>query len=424
MGEPYIAQLRRRAIKIIAAGTILYGLGVGAGPLVAAWTGLPLWYRSLLSLQEPERNQNACAFIRLPMDSDCRSTLDVPGHQLVRVYGGAMAEVHVAYWHRTRDTIADECARSLRRQCQLVSLLDDTKVPESRKLLDEERARFAQLVAQERSTRLGGYDIAARIVLGSLDVVFACLAVWLLVRSARTGVPGARTQMRDGVVRRWKGLFAVFTTLGIATIFLTVGGGINVDDKLWIGADSWVISRPLWFCNIGSMIGVVIVFAAPMTLLWQLGHAAFRPGRLELDNPDGTCGVGAYVSFLHTWTILTFAFAIGPAILWIRFLRVDVSSHPGYLAPVGAALVLTGLLVGRLVNNAIRLRAEYHEAIAYSARTWDPDEAKKQPPDPTISFIGENWWKLPATLGAIVLALWQILEWTGAAHAIAAAAGN
>jgi len=47
-----------------------------------------------------------------------------------------------------------------------------------------------------------------------------------------------------------------------------------------------------------------------------------------------------------------------------------------------------------------------------------------RPPDPTISFIGENWWKLPATLGAIVLALWQILEWTGAAHAIAAAAGK
>jgi len=95
-----------------------------------------------------------------------------------------------------------------------------------------------------------------------------------------------------------------------------------------------------------------------------------------------------------------------------------------YLAPVAAALVLTALLVGRLVTNAIRLRAAYHKAIAATATTWDPDEARKWPPDPTIPFIGENWWKLPATFAAIAFALWQILEWTGAAHAIAAAAGT
>jgi len=223
---------------------------------------------------------------------------------------------------------------------------------------------------------------------------------------------------------RWKAPFAAFAGAGILTAMATLSGGISVDDKLWIGADSWVVSRPLWFCNLVSMSAIVIAFAAPMTFLWQLGHCKFMPVRIKLNSADGQCGVGGYVSFLHTWTILSFALAIGPAVLWIRFLRVDVSSHRTYLAPVAAALVLTALLVGRLVTNAIRLRAAYHKAIAATATTWDPDEARKWPPTQRSRSSARNWWKLPATFAAIAFALWQILEWTGAAHAIAAAAGT
>jgi len=42
----------------------------------------------------------------------------------------------------------------------------------------------------------------------------------------------------------------------------------------------------------------------------------------------------------------------------------------------------------------------------------------KPAPDPTIPFIGENWWKLPATAGALLVAIWQVLEWSGASRVI------
>jgi len=165
----------------------------------------------------------------------------------------------------------------LRRQCQLLSALDTEgsgQFAESRKLLDEERARFAQLADKERSTRVARYDIAVRVVFGLIDVFVAWLAVFLSLAAATRPSPVTRamrammvveslehTKARDGVVERWKAPFAAFAGAGILTAMATLSGGISVDDKLWIGADSWVVSRPLWFCNLVSMSAIVIAFA-------------------------------------------------------------------------------------------------------------------------------------------------------------------
>ena len=39
-------------------------------------------------------------------------------------------------------------------------------------------------------------------------------------------------------------------------------------------------------------------------------------------------------------------------------------------------------------------------------------------PDPTAAFLGDDWWKLPATLGSLLFALWGVMEWAGAAKVI------
>ncbi|HEX7837505.1 MAG TPA: hypothetical protein VF469_08590 [Kofleriaceae bacterium] len=219
---------------------------------------------------------------------------------------------------------------------------------------------------------------------------------------------------------RWGTYFAIFTAIGIATVVATAYiGGVAVDRKLWIGGDSKIVSEAAWLCTYGSMIGIVVMFAAPVTLLWQLGRRAFVPEQITPVASDGECGVGAYVAFLHIWTILVFAIAIVPGILWIRFANAGQASfQPGYLIPVAVALALAAAVVARFVANASVLRARYRKAIGTLGETWADVEGKKLAPDPTIAFIGENWWRLPATLGTMLLALWQILEWTGAARVI------
>ena len=57
-------------------------------------------------------------------------------------------------------------------------------------------------------------------------------------------------------------------------------------------------------------------------------------------------------------------------------------------------------------------------ALAELGSSWAEVEALKPASDPTVPFIGENWWKLPATLGGLLLALWGVLESTGAARVL------
>jgi hypothetical protein len=70
---------------------------------------------------------------------------------------------------------------------------------------------------------------------------------------------------------------------------------------------------------------------------------------------------------------------------------------------VVAGQILVGWLAVRLVLNAIALRERYRTAIGRLAGTWKDVQALKPAGDPTVAFIGENWWKLPATLGAMLL---------------------
>ena len=45
------------------------------------------------------------------------------------------------------------------------------------------------------------------------------------------------------------------------------------------------------------------------------------------------------------------------------------------------------------------------------------------PPDPTIPFLGERWWKLPAIVFGIGGAAWATLEFFGVADYLAKLAG-
>jgi hypothetical protein len=328
------------------------------------------------------------------------------------------------YWFAERVRLADDCARSLRRQRELQRILDQPTAPgfaDAARRVDEERAHYAALREHEQRLTLGGYDLGSRIALGFIDLLVAWLTVKALLRSGKQILRERHAQ----IMTRWRSVQRAILAFGVVVTVVTLCLTIDPSHKISIGSDSWVVCSWTWGSTLLSMIGIVAIFSVPATLLWLLGARDFVPAQVQPLASDGQGGVGDYVSFLHIWTILAFALGLAPTVLWIRHMSAPGASFVfAYLIPVIAGQLLIATLAARLVYNATVLRGRYRDAIQRIAPTWAEIEAVKPAPDPTIPFIGENWWKLPATLGALLLAIWQVLEWTGASRVILGAIGG
>lgn len=72
----------------------------------------------------------------------------------------------------------------------------------------------------------------------------------------------------------------------------------------------------------------------------------------------------------------------------------------------------------RLARNAITIRLRYEKAATECASTWQEARSKEIAPDPTRDFIGENWWKMPATVFGSLGVAWTVLEWAGMAQVV------
>jgi hypothetical protein len=132
--------------------------------------------------------------------------------------------------------------------------------------------------------------------------------------------------------------------------------------------------------------------------------------------------VGLYVRFLHIWTIVALGAPLVVTIAWIRFAQAGQERFDAfYLIPVLAGAVTNGLLGGRLVRNALIVRHRYELGRGELGKTWAEVESKKPPPDPTASFLGEDWWRLPATFAGLFVGLWTVLEWARVTDVISAA---
>jgi hypothetical protein len=320
--------------------------------------------------------------------------------------------------------VADDCARSHSRELELQRILDQPAAPgfaDAARRVDEERARYAALREHEQRLTLGGYDLGSRIALGFIDLLVAWLTVKALLRSGKQIIRERHAQ----IMTRWRPVQRAILVFGVVVTVMTLCLSIDPSHKISIGSDSWVVWPWTWGSTLLSMIGIVAIFSVPATLLWLLGARDFVPTPVQPLASDGQCGVGDYVSFLHIWTILAFALGLAPTVLWIRHMSAPGASFVfAYLIPVIAGQLLIAILAARLVYNATVLRGRYRDAIQRIASTWAEIEAVKPAPDPTIPFIGENWWKLPATLGALLLAIWQVLEWTGASRVILGTIGG
>jgi hypothetical protein len=283
----------------------------------------------------------------------------------------------------------------------------------ARECLEEERAVHAVLEERTLSLRLSPFETDVRIRFGLLDFAVGMLITALLLK----GKPTLATN--EKVFSGWGKVYGCFVVAGtIATLVTLIYGGIIAEPKMWVGLDSFHVRERTWSFSVVSILGGVMMLSQPVAILWRLSDTAFVPA-VEPTNPRGDCGVGSYVTFLHGWTMIGAMIALIPVVLWLRYVRTAPLEHGSvYLMPAVFGLGVVCLLDYRLVRNAIVLRERYRTELTKLGATTAAVENEKPAPDPTISFIGEDWWKLPSLLGGILFAVWAILEWTGSSQTL------
>src|SRR5207248_2373658 len=123
-----------------------------------------------------------------------------------------------------------------------------------------------------------------------------------------------------------------------------------------------------------------------------------------------------YLSY-WTWVSIVFFIQISSEIItsiltihktwfgWSSFCISPAAWTLMLLAVLGFARVISG----RFLRNAIIIREMYQTR----RQLWHEDKEFDLPEDPTIDFLGESWWKLPAIVFTFFAVLWFIVEFLG-----------
>lgn len=254
-------------------------------------------------------------------------------------------------------------------------------------------------------------DDLTQLVIGLLLVaVFAFVTARL---AALHGLHAVGTWSRDGNSEDWRWPYWSWVAIIFFPHFAReVYTSILLEEKSWFGWNSFCISSAAWGLMIVTALGVSMVIAYPATVLWHFGKRSNRPVLLDIGHRDGKWGVGSYSLFLHTWAILSLVFLLLPSALWLRALLDRPLSIP-YLLPPAVLFVSAIAISVRMVWNAVAVRRMYQSQLGKLGFSWQEIQAKNPPPDPTINFIGEHWWQLPAIVSGVLAALWLILQLTG-----------
>jgi hypothetical protein len=197
----------------------------------------------------------------------------------------------------------------------------------------------------------------------------------------------------------------------ISAEFLT---SVLATEKTAFGWDSFCVTPDAFIVKELALISFGFVAAAPFTMLWCLSRINYIP-KPDPDARDGKFGGGRYVEFLQTWTWWLILAPSTLGILWIQFIgKKEIFLYPARLLHgLGVGFIVI-IIILKMIRNAIILRFRCYETLL----TIKYDNIDMIPKDPTIDFLGTNWWKLPATVSVSLVSIWAILEWFGIAKSI------
>ena len=183
--------------------------------------------------------------------------------------------------------------------------------------------------------------------------------------------------------------------------------------KDWFGWTSFCVSHETWGLMLVVYLGMDMVIAYPATILWCQGSATRRPKTLDPSHVDGRWGMEGYLLFVQTWAYLPLFCVVLPTCVSLAMLRDVPGVTTAYLVPALLLVANVAVVSGRMIWNAIQVRLLYRRSLKALGSTWAQIRDADAPPDPTVPFLGDNWWKLPAILLGGASSLWLMVDALG-----------
>ena len=211
---------------------------------------------------------------------------------------------------------------------------------------------------------------------------------------------------------KWKAPYIFFLVIFSATSLFTFSvSSIFTKNKNWIGASSFFICWKAWVTERISNFGVIMIVAIPIAIFWCLTSKDKIPNKekIVLSSPDGMSGVRAYIAFLHGWSIAGLAiFSLGTVVGFQDYLRSQAKYSPIYFSLTFILFIVLAVLLARMFRSALSIRSLYWEAIQERYKTMKEVIEAGVSPDPTLSFIGENWMSMIAIWGGMLGLAWTV----------------
>lgn len=188
---------------------------------------------------------------------------------------------------------------------------------------------------------------------------------------------------------------------------------LTVDGKTWYDSSSFCVSVSGFSLLHLALLGSMLSLATPVTVAYLAADTKYKP-HIELNSPDGRCAVGRYIDALKKWTFLGGVLMMGIALVWVDFV---ISQQGGILmAYLVVPFAFTGLLLlimCRFLWNAYLIRKEYLEERTALGETWQEVVGNEVPPDPTLDYISNEWWRLPTVIYPVLGGILFVVEFLG-----------
>ena len=213
-------------------------------------------------------------------------------------------------------------------------------------------------------------------------------------------------------------LFVIVFLTVISLIEGIITSVVPVDNKGWFSWNSFCHAPYSFGLIYITLAGAWIANAIPVAILFSASHQKHIP-ELNILSSKGDCGVGSYISLVKKWTFIGSLAVLIPLVIWIR---IVIENHGGfslgYLITPVFMMIGVYYLITRFVRNAFKIRQQYVEERSKLGESWPEIADQKLPPDPTLSYIGTEWWKLPTVVFPVLAGVWFFAEMLGVAKVL------
>jgi hypothetical protein len=255
------------------------------------------------------------------------------------------------------------------------------------------------------------YGSLALMVFASLLINLAFLyTVHIILRDA-----GKTILVKDKKIEKTGTIFIyIFIVFLIVHLFRDFLTSIHPTEKTWYGWGSYYISFATWLINHVAFMGGLLVGTYAFSIGYCLTGKHYQP-KFDIRSPGISFGIGKYIWFLHKWTIIASIVTFIPIVILLRvFIHISSGGMTDIYLFEFAGIVILGLtIIWRITRRALSIKEIYLTQLDNIKKSWKKIEEMKIAPDPTINFLGERWWSLPAAMTGTFAIFWALFKFTG-----------